>query len=53
MDVSDVCKTLDSVSTNNYEFENITAWSIAFEPEKRKASYWFRGDYKKPYVIEF
>lgn len=53
MDSSAIRKTLESVSAKNYTTDDITAWSIAFEPENRKASYWFRGDYSKAFVIEF
>ncbi|MBP3741764.1 MAG: linear amide C-N hydrolase [Treponema sp.] len=53
MDTSAIFKTLESVSAKNYTTDDITAWSIAFEPEKRKASYCFRGDYNKVFVIEF
>lgn len=57
MGTADIAKTLESVSANNYAADKlnntITAWSIVFEPEKRKVSYYFRGDYTKPYVIEF
>ena len=53
MDSSTISKTLESVSAVNYTTDEITAWSIVFEPKKRKASYYFRGDYTKPFVIEF
>lgn len=57
MNATDVKNTLESVSAKNYSAENlngtITAWSIVFEPKKRKATYYFRGDYKKPFMIEF
>ena len=53
MDSSTISKTLESVSAVNYTTDEITAWSIVFEPKKRKASYYFRGDYKKPFMIEF
>lgn len=57
MDSTDIAKTLESVSAKNYSVDTtgdtITAWSIVFEPKKRKASYYFRGDYKKPFMIEF
>lgn len=53
MNSEDIKNALESVSAKNYEFDDITAWSIVFETEKRKATYYFRGDYTKPYVIEF
>ena len=33
--------------------QDITAWSVIFEPEKRKLTYYFRGDFEKPFVLEF
>ena len=54
MNAEDVRKTMESVSAKNYDVDDtITAWSITFEPEKQKATYYFRGDFEKPFVIEF
>ena len=57
MKAEDIKNTLESVSANNYSADisdgTITAWSTVFEPDKRKAIYYFRGDYTKPFVIEF
>ena len=57
MNSEDIKNTLESVSANNYSADisdgTITAWSTVFEPDKRKAIYYFRGDYTKPFVIEF
>lgn len=30
-----------------------TLWSVVFEPNKRRATYYFRLDYTKPVVVEF
>ena len=53
MNAEDVRKTMESVSAKNYAVDEITAWSIVFEPQKRKATYYFRGGFAKPFVIEF
>ena len=53
MNAEDVKKAVESVSAKNYCVDAITAWSIVFEPEKRKSTYYFRGDFEKPFMIEF
>jgi len=53
MSAADVKNAMESVSAKNYTVDDITAWSIVFEPEKRKATYTFRGYFEKPFVIEF
>ena len=30
-----------------------TLWSVVFEPNKRRATYYFRRDYTEPVVVEF
>ena len=53
MSSEDIKKTLESVSAKDYAGPEITAWSIAYESKEKKASYRFRGDYEKTFVIEF
>ena len=54
MNAEDVKNAMESVSAKEYDVDNsLTAWSITFEPEKQKATYYFRGDFEKPFVIEF
>ena len=53
MSAEDVRDAMESVSAKSYAVDDITAWSIVFESEKRKATYYFRGDFEKPFVIEF
>lgn len=53
MDAKTVQNIMESVSASKFKTSHITAWSIVFEAEKRKLSYCFRGDFEKPFVIEF
>ncbi|MBO4706557.1 MAG: linear amide C-N hydrolase [Spirochaetaceae bacterium] len=53
MNAEDVRKAMESVSAPNYSTEDITAWSVIFEPEKRRLTYYFRSDFEKPFVLEF
>ncbi|MBO4533364.1 MAG: linear amide C-N hydrolase [Treponema sp.] len=53
MNAEDVRNAMENVSAQNYSTDDITAWSVIFEPEKRKLTYYFRGDFEKPFVLEF
>ena len=53
MNAEEVRKAMESVNAGNYSNDDITAWSVIFEPEKRKLTYYFRGDFEKPFVLEF
>ncbi len=53
MNADQVRNCMESVSAKNYATDDITAWSIVFETEKRKATYYFRGGFENPIVLEF
>jgi len=53
MDAKSIQETMESVSAKNYSTEQITAWSIVFEAQKRKLTYCFRNDFNNQFVVEF
>ena len=55
LSANDVRDALKSVHASQYSKsgEELTAWSAVFEPNKRKAVYYFRENYDKPIIVEF
>ncbi len=53
MDSTQVRDSLENITAAKYSSEEMSVWSAVFESDYKRATYYFRGDYSKPFVIEF
>ncbi len=42
-----------SAALEDVKQDNMTMWSVVYEPNNRRATYYFREDFTKPVVVEF